>query len=59
MTMNSNWRDFFVRAQRMSWQAVELRPDQVMPTDRVNSTEAMYQAFKARLLEETGLTNGN
>lgn len=47
------WRDYFAQAKRMNWQAYELPTGTEMPNDRVNSTEATYQAFKARFLEET------
>jgi len=54
-----HWREWFAHANRLSWQAMELSQDRVkhfIEADRPNCTETMYQAFKARLMDETNLT---
>lgn len=54
--MKKHWREWFALANRISWQGLEVPEDRVeefIAKDKVNSTEAMYQAFKARFLEET------
>lgn len=54
--MKKHWREWFALANRVVWQAVavpESRVEAFIASDNIASTEAMYQAFKARFLEET------
>lgn len=48
------WREYFAIANRHCLQSVDVPESQVERfKEHWSSTEAMYQAFKARLLEET------
>jgi hypothetical protein len=48
-----HWREYFALANRLSWQAVDVPENRVEDfKSRVNCTEAMYHAFKARLIED-------
>lgn len=55
-----NWREWFAGANNKAWQAVDVPEplvEEFSASGRPNSTECMYQAFKARLLEETTSTS--
>lgn len=50
-----HWREWFAKANAIAWQGVDVPESRVKvfsEEGRCNSTEAMYQAFKSRLLEE-------
>jgi hypothetical protein len=55
-----NWREWFAKARTISWQGMDIPANRLADFEAVeppNSTEAMYQAFKARLLDETNLVS--
>lgn len=52
-----NWKDWFERASRIAWQGVNIPETSHLHDEAPNSTEGMYQAFKARFLEETTRTS--
>jgi hypothetical protein len=56
--MSIDWRSWFTRANQISWQGVDVpfdRQAEFLVSEAVSSTEAMYQAFKARFIEESGV----
>jgi hypothetical protein len=51
-----NWKEWFAKANKIAWQGVDVKPELHAAFEASNATcctEAMYQAFKARFLEET------
>lgn len=59
--MKKHWREYFAVLNRQCYQAVQIpepRVDAFVETAIVGNTEAMYQAFKARLVEELNLSTG-
>lgn len=51
-----HWREYFTLANCISWQGADVPEERVEKFQtKVNCSEAMYQAFKARLMEELQL----
>ena len=48
-----NWKEWFDKANKISWQGIDLPGGRMLPDNAPGSTEAQYQAFKARFIAET------
>ena len=56
MTNKMPWREWFALPNRHCWQSIDVPEKQLDAfKEHWSSTEAMYQAFKARFMEDTRL----